>query len=160
MSGIWCTFYYIMQRICSLFCGAHKQRTNNPILRTPESPNWTRTLFLERTMINRFFIIDAIYYRFGSFLSGGYAFFETSQLPDSPKAQNTVSAMMSSPELQSTGSEGFCVTFRYTWSNDNNNVVLPGWPQNHEPLNVFLAALGVTAYKWQARPWLSSVATP
>jgi hypothetical protein len=53
MSGIWCTFYYIMQRICSLFCGAHKQRTNNPILRTPESPNWTRTLSLkERWLID------------------------------------------------------------------------------------------------------------
>ena len=45
--------------------------------------------------------------------SGGYAFFETSQLPDSPKAQNTVSAMLTSPVLKSTGSEGFCVTFSY-----------------------------------------------
>ena len=45
--------------------------------------------------------------------AGGYAFFETSQLPDSPKAQNTVSAMLTSPVLKSTGSEGFCVTFSY-----------------------------------------------
>lgn len=44
---------------------------------------------------------------------GGYAFFETSQLPNSPKAQNTVSAMMASPPLESTGSEGFCVSFSY-----------------------------------------------
>ncbi|TRY70640.1 hypothetical protein TCAL_05946 [Tigriopus californicus] len=44
---------------------------------------------------------------------GGYAFFETSQLPNSPKAQNTVSAMMASPKLESTGSEGFCVSFSY-----------------------------------------------
>eukprot|EP00095_Tigriopus_kingsejongensis_P002562 snap_masked-scaffold309_size213625-processed-gene-1.10 protein:Tk02562 transcript:snap_masked-scaffold309_size213625-processed-gene-1.10-mRNA-1 annotation:"hypothetical protein G5I_00476" len=46
--------------------------------------------------------------------NGGYAFFETSQLPDSPKAQNTVSAMMASPSLESTGSDGFCISFSYS----------------------------------------------
>jgi len=45
--------------------------------------------------------------------AGGYAFFETSQLPNSPKAANTVSAMMASPTLPSTGSGGYCVTFGY-----------------------------------------------
>ena len=59
----------------------------------------------ERTAISASFPIH--------FLSGGYAFFETSQLPESPKAQNTVSAMLTSPVLKSTGSEGFCVTFSY-----------------------------------------------
>lgn len=45
--------------------------------------------------------------------NGGYAFFETSQLPDVSVAANTVSAMLSSPILESTGSKGHCVTFRY-----------------------------------------------
>lgn len=45
--------------------------------------------------------------------NGGYAFFETSQLPDVSEAANTVSAMLSSPILESTGSKGHCVTFRY-----------------------------------------------
>ena len=44
---------------------------------------------------------------------GGYAVFETSQLPDSPTARNTVSAMLASPALESTGSEGYCVSFSY-----------------------------------------------
>ena len=44
---------------------------------------------------------------------GGYAFFETSQLPNAPEAANTVSAMLTSPILQSTGSKGHCVSFRY-----------------------------------------------
>ena len=44
--------------------------------------------------------------------SGGYAFFETSQLPDSPDAQNTVSAMMASHTLQPTGAQGFCLSLR------------------------------------------------
>jgi len=44
---------------------------------------------------------------------GGYVFFETSQLPNEPKAANTVSAMMSSPLLASTGSKGHCVSFSY-----------------------------------------------
>ena len=44
--------------------------------------------------------------------SGGYAFFETSQLPNAPDAANTVSAMLTSPVLESTGSEGYCVSFR------------------------------------------------
>jgi hypothetical protein len=48
--------------------------------------------------------------------NGGYAFFETSQLPNSPKAANTVSAMIASPTLASTGSEGFCVSFGYITS--------------------------------------------
>lgn len=43
---------------------------------------------------------------------GGYAFFETSQLPNAPEAANTVSAMLKSPTLQSTGSKGHCVSFR------------------------------------------------
>ena len=43
---------------------------------------------------------------------GGYAFFETSQLPNSPKARNTVSAMIASDTLESTGSDGYCVSFR------------------------------------------------
>ena len=49
---------------------------------------------------------------FSNSFSGGYAFFETSQLPDSPKAQNTVSAMIASETLDSTGSDGYCVSFR------------------------------------------------
>jgi len=44
---------------------------------------------------------------------GGYAFFETSQLPNSAEAANTVSAMLASPELESTGSKGHCVSFSY-----------------------------------------------
>ena len=44
--------------------------------------------------------------------TGGFAFFETSQLPNEPNAANTVSAMMSSPLLDSTGSKGHCVSFR------------------------------------------------
>jgi len=44
---------------------------------------------------------------------GGYAFFETSQLPNAPEAANTVSAMLKSPTLQSTGSKGHCVSFSY-----------------------------------------------
>ena len=44
--------------------------------------------------------------------AGGYAFFETSQLPNVPEAANTVSAMLTSPLLQSTGSKGHCVSFR------------------------------------------------
>ena len=43
--------------------------------------------------------------------AGGYAFFETSQLPNKPEADNTVSAMMASPLLKSTGSQGHCLTF-------------------------------------------------
>ena len=45
--------------------------------------------------------------------NGGYAFFETSQLPDHPEAANTVSAMLTSPIMESTGSKGHCVSFRY-----------------------------------------------
>ncbi len=45
--------------------------------------------------------------------NGGYAFFETSQLPNAPDAANQVSAMLASPVLQSTGSNGHCVTFSY-----------------------------------------------
>ena len=44
--------------------------------------------------------------------NGGYAFFETSQLPNVPEAANTVSAMLLSPTLESTGSKGHCVSFR------------------------------------------------
>lgn len=44
--------------------------------------------------------------------NGGYAFFETSQLPNVPEAANTVSAMLLSPRLESTGSTGHCVSFR------------------------------------------------
>jgi hypothetical protein len=54
-------------------------------------------------------------------LSGGFAFFETSQLPNVVDASNTVSAMIISPTLESTGSKGFCINLRYvpdgvTWS--------------------------------------------
>ena len=44
--------------------------------------------------------------------NGGYAFFETSQLANVPEAANTVSAMLLSPTLESTGSKGHCVSFR------------------------------------------------
>ena len=44
---------------------------------------------------------------------GGYAFFETSQLPMEPDATNTVSAMMASPVLEPTGAKGHCVSFSY-----------------------------------------------
>ena len=44
--------------------------------------------------------------------NGGYAFFETSQLPNVAEAANTVSAMLLSPTLESTGSKGHCVSFR------------------------------------------------
>ena len=49
-----------------------------------------------------------------SSFAGGYAFFETSQLPNVVDASNTVSAMIISPVLESTGSTGFCVNFRYS----------------------------------------------
>ena len=44
---------------------------------------------------------------------GGYGFFETSQLPNKPDANNTVSAMIGSPFLKSTGSIGHCFNFGY-----------------------------------------------
>lgn len=45
-------------------------------------------------------------------LDGGYGFFETSTIPENI-ATNSVSAMMESPLLSSTGSQGHCVSFSY-----------------------------------------------
>jgi len=47
---------------------------------------------------------------------GGYVFFETSSLPHLNEGLNTVSAMMESPLLSSTGSTGHCVSFSYAIS--------------------------------------------
>ena len=49
-------------------------------------------------------------------LEGGYAFLETSSLPEEQDKPNQVSAMMESPLLTSTGSKGHCVTFSYSIS--------------------------------------------
>lgn len=45
-------------------------------------------------------------------IDGGYAFFETSTIPENV-ASNSISAMMESPLLTSTGSQGHCVSFSY-----------------------------------------------
>ncbi|XP_023328229.1 MAM and LDL-receptor class A domain-containing protein 1 [Eurytemora carolleeae] len=47
--------------------------------------------------------------------NGGYVFFETSTLPQA-ESTNTVSAMIESPLLGTTGSRGHCVTFSYAIS--------------------------------------------
>ena len=49
-------------------------------------------------------------------LDGGYAFLETSALPEGEDKPNKISAMMESPLLASTGSKGHCVTFSYSIS--------------------------------------------
>ncbi len=70
---------------------------------------------------------------------GGYALFETSQLPDSPDAENTVSAMMASPTLDSTGSKGYCVSFSYAMnglSADKLRLLLQPEPEEEEDEDV------------------------
>ena len=42
-------------------------------------------------------------------LAGGYAFFETSSMPTDEDGANTESAMLSSPEMKSTGASGKCL---------------------------------------------------
>ena len=49
-------------------------------------------------------------------MDGGYAFLETSALPEGEEKPNKISAMMESPLLTSTGSKGHCVTFSYSIS--------------------------------------------
>ena len=48
-------------------------------------------------------------------LEGGYVFLETSSLSEG-ETPNSVSAIMESPVLSSTGSKGHCVTFSYAIS--------------------------------------------
>ncbi len=75
---------------------------------------------VDTTKVNHFFILILI--------AGGYAFFETSQLPNVVDAANTVSAMMISPMLESTGSKGFCVNFRLKnlICHNNNSAIISG----------------------------------
>ena len=75
---------------------------------------------------------------------GGYGLFETSTLPDTPEGsgRNTVSAMMESPLLSSTGSKGHCVTFNYALeglSADRLRVLL-------HPVEHLVEDFGVTSF--------------
>ncbi len=92
--------------------------------------------------------------------SGGYAFFETSQLPDSPKAQNTVSAMMTSPTLESTGSEGFCVTFRCVSLMNERDAAVRSFVRSFVPVSLLNATQSFLLSEVVAPVWLATCVFP